>query len=182
MRSTCDAAAGDRVGGGGPGSRRVLRVAEPALDGGGPDGGWQRQRVAQEGGAAVFPGQRQPRSRTLRPRRTGTRFRSASRASTRTRSARWVCASCRARSCAVARTSGRDVVLLPSFVNIGAHVGAGTMVDTWATVGSCAQIGARCHLSGGAGIGGVLEPLQAAPTIIEDDCFHRRAFGSRRRE
>ena len=66
---------------------------------------------------------------------------------------------------------GRDVVLMPSFVNIGAHVGAGTMVDTWATVGSCAQIGARCHLSGGAGIGGVLEPLQAAPTIIEDDCF-----------
>jgi 2,3,4,5-tetrahydropyridine-2-carboxylate N-succinyltransferase len=66
---------------------------------------------------------------------------------------------------------GRDVVLMPSFVNIGAHVGPGTMVDTWATVGSCAQIGARCHLSGGAGIGGVLEPLQAAPTIIEDDCF-----------
>ncbi len=66
---------------------------------------------------------------------------------------------------------GRDVVLMPSFVNIGAHVGAGTMVDTWATVGSCAQIGARCHLSGGVGIGGVLEPLQAAPTIIEDDCF-----------
>ena len=66
---------------------------------------------------------------------------------------------------------GRDVVLMPSFVNIGAHVGAGTMVDTWATVGSCAQIGERCHLSGGAGIGGVLEPLQAAPTIIENDCF-----------
>ena len=66
---------------------------------------------------------------------------------------------------------GRDVVLMPSFVNIGAHVGAGTMIDTWATVGSCAQIGARCHLSGGVGIGGVLEPLQAAPTIIEDDCF-----------
>ncbi len=66
---------------------------------------------------------------------------------------------------------GKDVVLMPSFVNIGAHVGEGTMVDTWATVGSCAQIGARCHLSGGAGIGGVLEPLQAAPTIIEDDCF-----------
>lgn len=60
---------------------------------------------------------------------------------------------------------------MPSFVNIGAYVGAGTMVDTWATVGSCAQIGARCHLSGGVGIGGVLEPLQAAPTIIEDDCF-----------
>lgn len=66
---------------------------------------------------------------------------------------------------------GKDVVLMPSFVNIGAHVGAGTMVDTWATVGSCAQVGARCHLSGGAGIGGVLEPLQASPTIIEDDCF-----------
>jgi 2,3,4,5-tetrahydropyridine-2-carboxylate N-succinyltransferase len=62
-------------------------------------------------------------------------------------------------------------VLMPSYVNIGAYVGAGTMVDTWATVGSCAQIGANVHLSGGAGIGGVLEPLQAAPTIIEDDCF-----------
>lgn len=66
---------------------------------------------------------------------------------------------------------GRDVVLMPSYVNIGAWVGAGTMVDTWATVGSCAQIGERVHISGGAGIGGVLEPLQAAPTIIEDDCF-----------
>ncbi|MBW8366248.1 MAG: 2,3,4,5-tetrahydropyridine-2,6-dicarboxylate N-succinyltransferase [Arenimonas sp.] len=66
---------------------------------------------------------------------------------------------------------GKDVVLMPSFVNIGAYVGAGTMVDTWATVGSCAQIGKNCHLSGGAGIGGVLEPLQASPTIIEDDCF-----------
>jgi 2,3,4,5-tetrahydropyridine-2-carboxylate N-succinyltransferase len=66
---------------------------------------------------------------------------------------------------------GRDVVLMPSFVNIGAYVGAGTMVDTWATVGSCAQIGTHCHISGGAGIGGVLEPLQAAPTIIEDGCF-----------
>lgn len=66
---------------------------------------------------------------------------------------------------------GRDVVLMPSFINIGAYVGAGTMVDTWATIGSCAQIGERCHISGGVGIGGVLEPLQAAPTIIEDDCF-----------
>jgi 2,3,4,5-tetrahydropyridine-2-carboxylate N-succinyltransferase len=66
---------------------------------------------------------------------------------------------------------GRDVVLTPSFVNIGAHVGEGTMVDTWATVGSCAQVGKHCHISGGAGIGGVLEPLQAAPTIIEDHCF-----------
>ena len=64
-----------------------------------------------------------------------------------------------------------NVVLMPSYVNIGAYVGAGTMVDTWATVGSCAQIGRNVHLSGGVGIGGVLEPLQAAPTIIEDDCF-----------
>ena len=63
------------------------------------------------------------------------------------------------------------VVLMPSFVNVGAHVGAGTMVDTWATVGSCAQIGRNCHLSGGVGIGGVLEPLQADPVVIEDDCF-----------
>src|SRR6186713_117040 len=64
-----------------------------------------------------------------------------------------------------------NVVLMPSYVNIGAHVGSGTMVDTWATVGSCAQIGRNVHLSGGVGIGGVLEPLQASPTIIEDDCF-----------
>ena len=63
------------------------------------------------------------------------------------------------------------VVLMPSFVNVGAHVGADTMVDTWATVGSCAQIGRKCHISGGAGIGGVLEPLQAAPVVIEDECF-----------
>jgi len=63
------------------------------------------------------------------------------------------------------------VVLMPSYVNVGAYVGAGTMVDTWATVGSCAQIGRNVHLSGGVGIGGVLEPLQASPTIIEDDCF-----------
>ena len=65
----------------------------------------------------------------------------------------------------------KNVVLMPSFVNIGAYVGEGTMVDTWATVGSCAQIGSNVHLSGGVGIGGVLEPLQASPTIIEDNCF-----------
>jgi 2,3,4,5-tetrahydropyridine-2,6-dicarboxylate N-succinyltransferase len=63
------------------------------------------------------------------------------------------------------------VVLMPSFVNIGAYVDSGTMIDTWATVGSCAQIGKNCHISGGAGIGGVLEPLQANPTIVEDNCF-----------
>jgi 2,3,4,5-tetrahydropyridine-2-carboxylate N-succinyltransferase len=66
---------------------------------------------------------------------------------------------------------GRNVVLMPSYVNIGAYVDEGTMVDTWATVGSCAQIGKGVHLSGGVGIGGVLEPLQANPTIIEDNCF-----------
>ena len=65
----------------------------------------------------------------------------------------------------------KNVVLMPSFVNIGAYVDEGTMVDTWVTVGSCAQIGRNVHLSGGVGIGGVLEPLQATPTIIEDDCF-----------
>jgi 2,3,4,5-tetrahydropyridine-2-carboxylate N-succinyltransferase len=64
-----------------------------------------------------------------------------------------------------------DVVLMPSYVNIGAYVDSGTMVDTWTTVGSCAQIGKNVHLSGGVGIGGVLEPVQAGPTIIEDDCF-----------
>src|SRR5882672_5571576 len=65
----------------------------------------------------------------------------------------------------------KGVVLMPSFVNVGAHVGEGTMVDTWATIGSCAQIGKNCHISGGTGIGGVLEPLQAGPVIIEDNCF-----------
>lgn len=65
----------------------------------------------------------------------------------------------------------KGVVMMPSYVNIGAYVGSGTMVDTWATVGSCAQIGSGVHLSGGVGVGGVLEPLQAAPVVIEDDCF-----------
>ena len=64
-----------------------------------------------------------------------------------------------------------DAVLMPSFVNLGAYVGEGTMIDTWSTVGSCAQIGKNCHISGGVGIGGVLEPLQAGPVIIEDNCF-----------
>ncbi|MGN6685188.1 MAG: 2,3,4,5-tetrahydropyridine-2,6-dicarboxylate N-succinyltransferase, partial [Devosia sp.] len=65
----------------------------------------------------------------------------------------------------------KNVILMPSFVNVGAHVEEGTMVDTWVTVGSCAQIGKNVHLSGGVGIGGVLEPMQAGPTIIEDNCF-----------
>ena len=75
--------------------------------------------------------------------------------------------------CVVRRSAfiARDVVLMPSFVNLGAYVDAKTMVDTWVTVGSCAQIGKNVHLSGGVGIGGVLEPLQANPTIVEDDCF-----------
>ncbi len=75
--------------------------------------------------------------------------------------------------CVVRRSAyiAPGVVLMPSFVNLGAHVDKGTMVDTWATVGSCAQIGRNCHISGGAGIGGVLEPLQADPVIVEDDCF-----------
>jgi 2,3,4,5-tetrahydropyridine-2-carboxylate N-succinyltransferase len=88
--------------------------------------------------------------------------------------ARWRAAGFRAVSGSIVRHSafiGRGVVLMPSFVNLGAHVGEGTMVDTWATVGSCAQIGRNVHLSGGVGIGGVLEPMQAGPTIIEDDCF-----------
>ena len=74
-----------------------------------------------------------------------------------------------------------DVILMPSFVNIGAYVDSGTMVDTWATVGSCAQIGKNVHLSGGVGIGGVLEPLQAAPTIIEDKLLYWGAIRNRRR-
>ena len=76
-------------------------------------------------------------------------------------------------SCVVRRSAfiAPGVVLMPSFVNLGAYVDSGTMIDTWATVGSCAQIGKNCHISGGAGIGGVLEPLQAGPVIIEDNCF-----------
>lgn len=88
--------------------------------------------------------------------------------------AEWRAAGFRAVPGAIVRRSayiGRGAVLMPSFVNLGARVGEGTMVDTWATVGSCAQIGRNVHLSGGVGIGGVLEPMQAAPTIIEDDCF-----------
>ncbi|QKX02108.1 2,3,4,5-tetrahydropyridine-2,6-dicarboxylate N-succinyltransferase [Wolbachia endosymbiont of Dirofilaria (Dirofilaria) immitis] len=66
---------------------------------------------------------------------------------------------------------GTNVVLMPSFINVGAYIGSGTMIDTWSTVGSCAQIGESCHISGGVGIGGVLEPIQASPVIIEDNCF-----------
>ena len=88
--------------------------------------------------------------------------------------ARFRAAGFRALPGAIVRRSAfisKGAVLLPSFVNVGARVGEGSMIDTWATVGSCAQVGAHCHISGGAGIGGVLEPLQATPTIIEDNCF-----------
>ncbi len=76
-------------------------------------------------------------------------------------------------TCVVRRSAfiAPGAVLMPCFVNLGAYVGAGTMVDTWATIGSCAQIGENCHISGGVGIGGVLEPLQAEPVIVEDNCF-----------
>ena len=89
-------------------------------------------------------------------------------------SAKWEAAGFRAVPNCIVRKSAYvapGVVLMPSFVNLGAYVDGGTMVDTWATVGSCAQIGRNVHLSGGVGIGGVLEPMQAGPTIIEDDCF-----------
>lgn len=88
--------------------------------------------------------------------------------------ARFRAAGIRAVPGAIARRGahiGKNVVLMPSFVNIGAHVGDGTMIDTWASVGSCAQVGTGCHISAGAGIGGVLEPMQANPTIIGDNCF-----------
>jgi 2,3,4,5-tetrahydropyridine-2-carboxylate N-succinyltransferase len=88
--------------------------------------------------------------------------------------ARFRAAGIRAVPGAIARRGahiGKNVVLMPSFVNIGAYVGDGTMIDTWASVGSCAQVGAGCHISAGAGIGGVLEPMQANPTIIGDNCF-----------
>jgi 2,3,4,5-tetrahydropyridine-2-carboxylate N-succinyltransferase len=88
--------------------------------------------------------------------------------------ARFRAAGFRAVPGAVVRRSAfidKGAVLMPCFVNVGARVGANTMIDTWATVGSCAQVGSGCHISGGAGLGGVLEPLQAGPTIIEDNCF-----------
>ena len=100
-----------------------------------------------------------------------TRCRPSSRSIPTPISRRRACAWCRRPSRGAARSSRRNVVLMPSYVNIGAYVDEGTMVDTWATVGSCAQIGKNVHLSGGVGIGGVLEPLQANPTIIEDNCF-----------
>ena len=143
-----------------------FRVAEP--DG---QGGWKVNEWLKKAVLLYFRMQRHGSDRGATRRRSGTRCRRASPASTK-RDFRKLGA--RVVPGAIARRGayiGKDVVLMPSFVNIGAHVGEGTMVDTWATVGSCAQIGKHCHLSGGAGIGGVLEPLQASPTIIEDHCF-----------
>jgi len=141
-----------------------LRVATP-----GPDGwrvhAWIKQAVLlyfRTSGNRLMPGAPAPYFDKVPLLTTGE-----GEEALRARGARLVPGAIARRGAHVAR----DVVLMPSFVNIGAYVGAGTMVDTWATVGSCAQIGRNVHLSGGAGIGGVLEPLQAAPTIIEDDCF-----------
>jgi 2,3,4,5-tetrahydropyridine-2-carboxylate N-succinyltransferase len=141
------------------------RVAEPAGDGAWHTHQWlkkavllyfriSRNQLVDGGAMAAFD-------------KVPLRFADASEAELRATGARVVPGALVRRGAHVAK----DAVLMPSYLNIGAHVGAGTMVDTWATVGSCAQIGARVHLSGGVGIGGVLEPLQANPTIIEDDCF-----------
>jgi 2,3,4,5-tetrahydropyridine-2-carboxylate N-succinyltransferase len=148
----------------------ALRVAEPALDGGGPNGGWRVNEWLKKAVLLYFrvsDNQVQEASPAPFWDKIPQRFAGFDADAFRALGVRVVPGAIVRRGAHV----GRDVVLLPSFVNIGAHVGTGTMVDTWATVGSCAQIGARCHISGGAGIGGVLEPLQAAPTIIEDDCF-----------
>lgn len=146
--------------------RGELRIAEPAPDG----NGWQVNEWLKK---AVLLSFRVSESELIEADpasfwdKVPLRFAAADEATFREVGARVVPGAIVRRGAHI----GRDVVLMPSFINIGAYVGPGTMVDTWATVGSCAQVGARCHISGGAGIGGVLEPLQAAPTIIEDDCF-----------
>ncbi len=155
-----------------------VRVAEPG-------GGRQldRQSVAQEGGAAVLPAERhgchsrRSRRRPMVKNCAPPKFAGWGDNDFRTAGFRAVPGSIVRRSAYIAP----NVVLMPSFVNLGAHVGEGTMVDTWATVGSCAQIGKHVHLSGGVGIGGVLEPLQVGPVIIEDDWLRRRPLGSGRR-
>ena len=147
----------------------TLRVAEPVGDGLGPD----QWRVNQWAKQAVLLSFRIEHNRVMPGApspffdKVPLRYEGFDEAAFRAGGVRVVPGAIVRRGAYLAR----DVVLMPSFVNIGAHIGAGTMVDTGATVGSCAQIGRHCHLSGGVGIGGVLEPLQAAPTIIEDDCF-----------
>ncbi len=147
--------------------RGVVRVAEPT------DGGWQVNEWLKKAVLLSFrlnPMEAidgRPRRRTLVGQGALEVRRLATRPTSRAAGFRAVPGAIVRRSAFVAP----GVVLMPSFVNLGAYVDEGTMVDTWATVGSCAQIGKNCHISGGAGIGGVLEPLQAAPVIIEDDCF-----------
>ena len=135
-----------------------LRVAEPVND------GWQLNEWIKKAVILYFP------TRKMETREVGI-FEFHDKIGLKTNYARL---GVRVVPPAVARYGAflaKGVVLMPSYVNIGAYVDSGTMVDTWATVGSCAQIGKNVHLSGGVGIGGVLEPVQAAPVIIEDDCF-----------
>ena len=130
-----------------------LRVASPPAE---PDGEWTTHAWVKEAILLYF------RMRVWSPCTRATSS-STTRSRSRRTSRRPACASCRRAWCATAASSSRASILMPGYVNIGARVGAGTMVDTWATVGSCAQVGARVHLSGGVGIGGVLEPPRRAP-------------------
>lgn len=147
-----------------------LRVAEPA--GGEGKGGWQVNQWAKK---AVLLSFRLNDNAIIEGGPNGARWWDKVPSKFENRHESWFReAGFRAVPGAIVRAGsfvGRNVVLMPSFVNIGAYVDEGTMVDTWVTVGSCAQIGKNVHLSGGVGIGGVLEPLQADPVIIEDDCF-----------
>lgn len=154
----------------------TLRVAEP-VDGGSQGGGWRVNQWLKKAvllsfrltDNAVIPG-----GPGLPGGDGATWFDKVPSKFAGWDEARWKAAGFRAVPGAIVRHSAHvapGVVLMPSFVNLGAHVDRGTMVDTWVTVGSCAQIGRNVHLSGGVGIGGVLEPLQANPVIIEDDCF-----------
>ncbi len=150
--------------------RGAARVAEKQPDGSWHVNQWLKKAVLLSfrlNDMSVHPVRRRAGRRVGR----GTRCRSNSRAGS---AAHFEKARLPRRARRVVRRSAfiaPGVVLMPSFVNLGAYVDSGTMVDTWATVGSCAQIGKNCHISGGAGIGGVLEPLQAGPVIIEDNCF-----------
>ncbi|ACI99679.1 2,3,4,5-tetrahydropyridine-2,6-dicarboxylate N-succinyltransferase [Rhodospirillum centenum] len=154
----------------------ILRVAEP-VDGGSQGGGWRVNQWLKKAvllsfrlnDNAVIPG-----GPGLPGGDSATWFDKVPSKFAGWDEVRWKAAGFRAVPGAIVRHSAHvapGVVLMPSFVNLGAHVDRGTMVDTWVTVGSCAQIGRNVHLSGGVGIGGVLEPLQANPVIIEDDCF-----------
>lgn len=137
-----------------------IRVAEPKSDG----SGWQVNEWVKKGVIMYFPTQKME-TETMGPYEFCDKI---------PLKREYANQGVRAVMGAVARYGAfinKGVILMPSFVNIGAFVDSGTMVDTWATVGSCAQIGKNVHLSGGVGIGGVLEPVQAAPVIIEDDCF-----------